>query len=83
MKETSDTMQDPGQSGRGSAGGAGVVVVVLVVVGLWVVRGGTLNAEAPINDLIIILIKVELVYQTTTRRDYLVQYFGNNIFLNM
>lgn len=40
MKESSETMHDPGQSGRGSAGGAGVVVVV--VVGRWVVRGGTL-----------------------------------------
>lgn len=38
MKDSSDTIQEPGQSGRGSTG-AGVVVVVVVVVGLGVVRG--------------------------------------------
>lgn len=43
MNDNSETMQEPGQSGRGSAGAGVVVVVVVVVVGRRVVRGGTLG----------------------------------------
>lgn len=43
MKDSNDTMQDPGQSGRGSVGAGVVVVVVVVVVGRCVVRGGILG----------------------------------------
>lgn len=42
VKESSETMQEPGQSGRGSTG-AGVVEVVVVVVGRGVVRGTLKN----------------------------------------
>lgn len=43
VKESNDTMQEPGQSGRWSTGAGVVVVVVVVVVGRCVVRGGTLE----------------------------------------
>lgn len=43
MKDSRDTMQEPGQSGLGSAGGGARVVVVVVVVVRGVVRGGTLQ----------------------------------------
>lgn len=41
MNDSSETIQEPGQSGRGSTGGG--IVVVVVVVGRGVVRGGTLE----------------------------------------
>lgn len=43
VKDSNETMQDPGQSGRGSVGAGVVVVVVVVVVGRCVVRGGILG----------------------------------------
>lgn len=51
MKESSDTMQEPGQSGRGSGGAGVVVVVVVVVVGRRVVRGGILRSNMGFKNL--------------------------------
>lgn len=49
MKESKETMQEPGQSGRGSTG-AGVVVVVVVVV-RGVVRGTLYNNKYKLNRI--------------------------------